>query len=528
MNLKRFAWVGAAIVAVGLGWMLLVPYTVRGAAPDATKVIHAIERLSYGPTPGEIDRVKRMGVEAYIQSQLNPDSIALPAQLTQKLDRLETLELSPVALASEYSIQNNRPNNRPNNNAQNNRRQDRQNRQNRQKERQERQPQQQTPERTPTEQEQQMARERERVPLQQAQQAHLLRSLNSPRQLEEVMVDFWYNHFNVSSDKGFTRVWVGSYENSAIRPHALGKFRDLLAATARHPAMLFYLDNWRNTDPNSSKARGQFRGINENYARELMELHTLGVDGGYNQKDVVELARILTGWGIDRTGNNGDSGFYFDRDRHDNGTKVLLGQSIAGSGEAEVEQALDILARHPSTAEHISYKLAQYFVADTPPDALVQTLKQRFIDTDGDIRQVLATLFESPEFWDEKSIDRKFKTPYQYVVSVLRAANAIDPDARRVLGEINNLGMPLYRCQTPDGYPNTQDRWLNSDATLRRLSLATTIARGRFSGNRPIEATQLAQTLGNHFSKHTQETIDASAENLRSALILGSPEMMYR
>jgi uncharacterized protein (DUF1800 family) len=525
MNLKRFAWVGAAIVAVGLGWMLLVPHTVRSAAPDATKVIHAIERLSYGPTPGEIDRVKRMGVEAYIQSQLNPDAIALPAQLTQKLDRLDTLELSPVTLASEYSPQNNRPNNRPNNNAQNNRRQDRQNSQ---KERQERQPQQQTPERTPTEQEQQMARARERVPLQQAQQAHLLRSLNSPRQLEEVMVDFWYNHFNVSSDKGLTRVWVGSYENSAIRPYALGKFHDLLAATARHPAMLFYLDNWRNTDPNSSKARGQFRGINENYARELMELHTLGVDGGYNQKDVVELARILTGWGIDRTGNNGDSGFYFDRDRHDNGTKVLLGQSIAGSGEAEVEQALDILARHPSTAEHISYKLAQYFVADTPPDALVQTLKQRFIDTDGDIRQVLATLFESSEFWDEKYSDRKFKTPYQYVVSVLRAANAIDPDARRVLGEINNLGMPLYRCQTPDGYPNTQDRWLNPDATLRRLSLATTIARGRFSGNRPIEATQLAQTLGNHFSKHTQETINASAENLRSALILGSPEMMYR
>ncbi len=214
---------------------------------------------------------------------------------------------------------------------------------------------------------------------QEAINGKLLRAIASRRQLEEVMVDFWYNHFNVFVNKGQpTRIWVGSYEETAIRPYILGRFRDLLGATARHPAMLFYLDNWQNTDPNSKGARGRFKGLNENYARELMELHTLGVDGGYTQDDVVALARILTGWGLIRRRRGQDSsGFIFQGDRHDYGDKVFLGTTIKGTGMDEVEQALDILASHPSTARYISFKLAQYFVADvgnTTPRILQGTM----------------------------------------------------------------------------------------------------------------------------------------------------------
>ena len=357
------------------------------------------------------------------------------------------------------------------------------------------------------------------------------------------MVDFWYNHFNVFAGKGLDRVLVGSYEDRPqFGPYALGRFRDLLGATAKHPAMLYYLDNWQNTAPNSPAARGRQSGLNENYARELMELHTLGVDGGYTQQDVISLAKVLTGWGLRRAGQGaGDkTGFYFDPKRHDSSDKVFLGQTIKGGGIEEGEQALDILAKHPATAKHISYQLAQYFVADRPPQALVDRLSQRYLATDGNIREVLNTLFHSPEFWDTQSFNAKFKTPYQYVVSAVRATGMeIKPQA--IATTLQQLGMPLYGCPTPDGYKNTEAAWLNPDAMTRRVSFATAIASGKMPGgggaggkgvalsaSTPADAVQLVKTLGDRFSEQTRQTIAANPPQLRAALILGSPEFMRR
>ncbi|MGK7880374.1 MAG: DUF1800 domain-containing protein [Crocosphaera sp.] len=365
--------------------------------------------------------------------------------------------------------------------------------------------------------------------MQEAIQARLMRATLSRSQLEEVMVDFWFNHFNVFAGKGRTGIWVGAYEEQAIRPHVLGKFRDLLFSTARHPAMLFYLDNWQNTAPESSRSRGRFKGLNENYARELIELHTLGVDGGYSQDDVIALAKILTGWGLAGPRRLGDgSGFFFDEARHDYSDKVFLGTLIRGSGMDEVEQALELLARHPATAEHISYKIAQYFVADQPPPSLVVFLAQRFLETDGDIRAILTSLFSSAEFWANEYRGNKFKTPYQYVISALRAVDSSQPNLVALAGTLNQLNMLPYHCLTPDGYANTQEAWLNSDAMLRRISIATALAQGRWSGKSKVNPEQLRQTLGNPFSDHSQEVIASSPRQIQAALMLGAPEMMYR
>ncbi len=387
------------------------------------------------------------------------------------------------------------------------------------------------------------------------------------------MVDFWYNHFNVYAGKGVDSLLVGAYEQQAIRPYALGRFRDLLETTAHHPAMLFYLDNWQNTAPNSPGARGRFKGLNENYARELMELHTLGVDGGYSQQDVITLAKIFTGWSFRRVGQTTDgmTGFYFDPKRHDSSDKIFLGYRIQGGGIEEGEKALDILAKSPATARHISYELAQYFVADTPPKPLVDRLTHQYLATDGNIRAVLKTLFQSAEFWQTQYYSAKFKTPYQFVVSAVRATGMPVTNGRPLLGTLQQLGMPLYGCLTPDGYKNTQAVWLNPDAMTRRLSFVTALASGRlplqmvdtqpFSSSvlasagavavtpsiqtpatgsipaqslpqpsqlQPLDATQLAATLGNRFSVKTQQAIATSPPQLRAALLLGSPEFMYK
>lgn len=368
------------------------------------------------------------------------------------------------------------------------------------------------------------------------------------------MVDFWYNHFNVDAAKGRDRLFAGAYEQQAIRPYALGRFRDLLGATAHHPAMLYYLDNWQNTAPGSPGARGRFQGLNENYACELMELHTLGVDGGYTQQDVIALAKILTGWGIARPNqqNSNSLGFYFDPKRHDVSDKVFLKTTIKASGEAEGEQALDILARSPATARHISYKLAQYFVSDRPPTALVNRLAQRYLATDGNIRDVLDTLFHSSEFWDTKNFNAKFKTPYQYAISAVRATGIEVKNTKPIFTLLQQLGMPVYGCPTPDGYKNTEETWLNPDAMTRRLNFATAIASGRLplssvptqmdAANNvpgvtlpaikvkpsPVDSLQLTNTLGNSLSTKTQSAIASSPPKLHAALILGSPEFMRR
>ena len=326
------------------------------------------------------------------------------------------------------------------------------------------------------------------------------------------MVDFWYNHFNVFDGKGSGRALVASYERDAIRPYVFGSFRTLLGATAKHPAMLEYLDN------QLSKAGA----LNENFARELMELHTLGVDGGYTQKDVTALARMLTGWSFEpRALIRREEGFHFDARRHDQEPKTWLGSPVAQRDQAEGEFALDVLARRPSTARHISYKLAQYFVQDEPPAALVERMARTWRDTDGDIRAVLRTLFASDEFLAPASFGVKFKTPYQYVVSAARATGAPLENMGPLLQSLKQLGMPLYGCATPDGYKNTEAAWLNPGALTRRIAFAS-------AAGAKLDAAQLDGAIGAAISPRTRALVAANPEPLRAAMLLGSPDFMQR
>ncbi|KAF0811787.1 hypothetical protein IGB42_03804 [Andreprevotia sp. IGB-42] len=472
---------------------------------DAQRALHALNRLGYGPAPGDVQRVQAMGVERYIDQQLHPEKMALPPVLAQKLTALQRAAPAPGEMLSEF---------RP-------------------------------PRGSDTltaEQKQQARREVYQRAAQQVNEMRLLSAVYSPRQLEEVMTDFWFNHFNVYADKGITRVFVADYERSAIRPYALGRFRDLLGATAKHPAMLFYLDNWQSTATGYRvNGKGKVLGLNENYARELMELHTLGVDGGYTQQDVTELARMLTGWTFDPRGDAaGAVAFRYDAARHDNGSKTWLKQAVAPAGQAEGERALDVLAASPVTARHISYQLAQYFVADVPPPALVNQLTQRYLATQGDIRAVLATLFASPAFWDSANVGSKFKTPYQYVVSATRASGAQLNNVRPLVNMLRQLGMPLYGCQTPDGYKNTEAAWLNANAIATRISFATALGSGRMPLARapeldasapmsdaeisPVDPAALAATLGPTLSANARTTISAADAALQPSLMLGSPD----
>jgi uncharacterized protein (DUF1800 family) len=332
-------------------------------------------------------------------------------------------------------------------------------------------------------------------------QAKLLRAIYSQRQLEEVMTDFWYNHFNVFVGKGLDRYMVASYERDVIRPHALGKFKDLLLATAKSPAMLFYLDNWQSVGPNSDlaiygpranlrprrrfarprpPARKRPTGLNENYAREIMELHTLGVDGGYTQNDVTELAKILTGWGIEKPQQGGE--FRFREIAHEPGTKYFLGHKIKQNGEDEGMEALDILAHHPSTAKFISRKLAMRFVSDNPPQALVDRMADTFLKKDGDIREVLRTMFKSPEFWSADAYRAKVKTPLEFVASAARVSRVDVKNALPLAQILNHMGMPLYGMQPPTGYSMKADAWVNSSALLNRMNFALALCSGRMPG----------------------------------------------
>jgi len=270
-------------------------------------------------------------------------------------------------------------------------------------------------------------------------------------------------------------------------------------------------------------AKAKASGLNENYARELMELHTLGVDGGYTQKDVTELARMLTGWTYDnRDLVRSNITFKFDAQRHDHGDKVWLGQAVADRGQAEGEHALDVLAMHPATAHHISYQLAQYFVRDDPPPALVERMARAWLENKGDIGTVLHVLFASAEFAAPGNAGAKFKTPYQFAISAIRASTVPVTKIEPVMAALNRLGMPLYGCQTPDGYKNTEDAWLNPDALSRRISYAKSLA-----GTAPaLDAAQLETTLGDAISARTRATVAAGPGELRTTMLLGSPDFM--
>jgi uncharacterized protein (DUF1800 family) len=337
-------------------------------------------------------------------------------------------------------------------------------------------------------------------------EAKLLRASYSERQLEEVMTDFWYNHFNVFINKGPERYMITAYERDVIRPRVLGKFKDLLVATAKSPAMLFYLDNSESVGPHSLQAvfgnqrphlrRGPFgmiyqvpprpqqnknrTGLNENYAREIMELHTLGVDGGYTQRDVTELAKVLTGWSIDQPQRGG--GFKFNDRAHEPGNKFVLGHKIGDHGESEGMEMLDILAHHPSTAKFISKKLALRFVSDHPPQSLIDRMADTFMQKDGDIREVLRTMFTSPEFWAADAYRAKVKTPLEFVVSSVRASGVQVQNAQPLVQFLNRMGMPLYGMQPPTGYSTKAETWVNSAALLTRMNFALQLATGKLPG----------------------------------------------
>jgi uncharacterized protein (DUF1800 family) len=343
----------------------------------------------------------------------------------------------------------------------------------------------------------------EQVVVDELMQAKLVRAIYSERQLDEVMTDFWVNHFNVFINKGADRYLLTSYERDAIRPHALGKFEDLLTATAKSPAMMFYLDNWLSVGPHSEIALGipaQRRGygpgpyyrprpkgkpkaasgLNENYGRELMELHTLSVNGGYSQKDVTEVAKVFTGWTLDPPKKGGD--FKFEPRMHEPGDKIVLGHRIKQNGEKEGLELLRLLARNPKTAHFVSQKLAMRFVSDDPPPELVDRMTETYVKKDGDIREVLRTLFHSPEFWSADAYRAKVKTPLEFVVSAARATGAQVDDARALVSTLNNMGMMPYGMMPPTGYSMKADAWVNSSALLSRMNFALRLAEGKIKG----------------------------------------------
>ena len=333
------------------------------------------------------------------------------------------------------------------------------------------------------------------------------------------LTEFWFNHLNVYIGKGPVRPFVGHCLINAIRAHALGHFEDLLLASARHPAMLHYLDQVQSVADGTRGAQGSLRGLNENYARELMELHTLGVDGGYTQADVRELARVLTGWTV---APQTSDGFRFAPRNHDTGSKTVLGHrypdGLFGRGEAEGEQAIRMLARQPQTAQRLSLRLAQFFVADRPPQSLVQRLAQDFLDSQGDIKAWMQALLQSPEFWDPAN--RLFKTPMDFACSALTALRGAQ-DRRQLLltlAFLNGAGQPLHGWQTPDGYKTDAATWLAPEALTRRADFALALAR------QSDEMVFLQPYLG----AATLDTLARQKPALRSGLMLASPEFMYK
>jgi len=338
--------------------------------------------------------------------------------------------------------------------------------------------------------------------------AKVTRAVYSDRQLQQIMDDFWFNHFNVFAGKGEDRYYLTSYERDVIQSHTMGKFQGLLTATAKSPAMLFYLDNFLSADPRAAQraaaeramrqqararrfgqppsqpqqAKKNDRGLNENYGRELMELHTLGVDGGYTQKDVTEVARCFTGWTIDKPRENAD--FKFDERLHDPDPKIVLGKKIHAGGMKDGEAVIELLAHHPSTAKFISTKLARRFVSDNPPPALVARMAATFQSSDGDIRAVLKTMIYSPEFWSREAYRAKIKTPFELVVSAARALGADVDTPMPLVQWTGRIGEPLYQCQPPTGYADKADTWVNTGALLNRLNYSLALAGNKVRGSR--------------------------------------------
>jgi uncharacterized protein (DUF1800 family) len=415
-----------------------------------------LNRLAYGPRPGETDAMASAGVDHWIAAQLDPASLD-DAEVDAKLRALPTLTMTSAELHEHYP-----------------------------------RPKKAKPELT-------MGRPKE-VARELAVQ-RTLRAVTSRRQLQEVLVDFWFNHFNVYADKGQDKWLLVSYERDAIRPHVFGSFRDLLGATARHPAMLFYLDNWLSVAPQADaappatatapKQGKRSKGLNENYARELLELHTLGVDGGYTQDDVRETARAFTGWTIDHP--QGVAEFVFRPRKHDRGDKTVLGHLLQAGGMRDGEEVLDVVAAHPSTARFIAKKLCRKFVADAPPDDLVERVAETFSRTHGDLKSVYEAIFIAPEFWTDAAFASKVKTPFELAASALRAVGATLSEDVDLGPQLTRMGEPLYRAQPPTGYKESADAWVNTGSLVARLNFGLALASGRLPGVR-FDAEKLLGT----------------------------------
>jgi len=414
--------------------------------------------------------------------------------------------------------------------------------------------------------------------------AKTLRAIYSERQLQQVMDDFWFNHFNVFAGKGEVKWYLTSYERDVIQPHAFGRFRDLVTATAQSPAMLFYLDNFLSADPNAAQRamhqqvrrrphgypprpgqQGQNkkppqRGLNENYARELMELHTLGVDGGYTQKDVTEVARCFTGWTIEKPREYPK--FKFEERLHDPNPKIVLGKKIHAGGIKDGEEVITLLTKNPNTGRFISTKLARRFVSDTPSPALVTRMAKEFQKSDGDIRAVLHTMIYSPEFWTREAYRAKIKTPYELVVSSVRALGTDVDTPMPLVQWTGRIGEPLYQCQPPTGYSDRAETWVNTGALLNRLNFSLALAGNKVRGSRsdvsaligsdslgdPKAALDRAVQvlLGGQATPSTKETLEKQLENplivqaklddpvkqvdlgVVTGLVLGAPEFQRR
>jgi uncharacterized protein (DUF1800 family) len=453
------------------------------------QIRQALAHLTFGAQPGDFDRVRTTGVDRWIAEQLDPARIVDRAT-DQWLAGFRTLSMSAAELVRDYPPPQSVLAQRRREQASSAARFDSSAR--------------------PLSQLDAAdsaalrdARRHAQQVLDEVQIAKVGRALTSGRQLQEVMVDFWENHFSIFAGKGAPeRYMLASFDRDAIRPNALGKFRDLLGAVAKSPAMLYYLDNWESTvEPDRpalsaltarairrrpgivfrTTPRPRRGGLNENYGRELLELHTLGVDGGYTQADVIAAARAFTGWTIDRPQLGGD--FVFRPALHDAGAKRFLGHALdAGRGIEDGEQVLDILARSAATAHFIAGKLARRFVSDSPPPALVERAAATFTRTDGDIRETLRTILTSPEFFSRAAYKAKVKSPFELVVSALRSVDAAADSTPRTARIIARLGEPLYMHRDPNGYPETGDAWINTGSILNRINFGLALAAGRLPG----------------------------------------------
>jgi uncharacterized protein (DUF1800 family) len=525
------------------------------ATTDTRTVVHVLSRTTFGPRPDDVDRVLAIGVSAYIDEQLHPERIS--DEIVQpRLAALTPLTISarayardfylPMVAARQQFASTQRPASAstksavlrghllpiaavtlPGGDK-------------------------------PVSLLQQAAVTTEEVVSQRKNQdvfdalqaQKLLRAVYGARQLEEVLTDFWFNHFNVDARKIEDRPVLMEYERDVIRPHVLGKFRDLLGATAKSPAMLFYLDNWLSAAPPAvpqrrpggpsrqlaPKPAPAGRGLNENYGRELMELHTLGVDGGYTQRDVVDVARSFTGWTLGDP--HAGTGFVFNDKMHDHGAKRVLGHTIkAGRGVQDGEQVLDLLARHPATAHFVATKLVRHFVGDDPPRALVEHAAKVFSRTDGDLREVMRAILTSREFYAETTFRAKVKTPFEYVASALRATNASITNARSFVNTIAAMGEPLYQCQPPTGYSDRASAWMNTGTLVSRLNFALGLsANGLNAARVEVAGTEdevnrfAALVLAGQISPTTLDAVAPGKASfaVRTGLLLGSPEFQRR